>query len=398
MTIYSIVGIIAAVALVITALRYFLNRPTNLLIAYLQDFVGAFFIFSGSIKAIDPLGTSYKMTEYFEVFHMSFLDSFATAFAIIMIVLEIVVGLTLILGYKRKLTLALLLLTIIFFTFLTGFTAIFNKVTDCGCFGDFLKLKPFTSFYKDIFLTTLIIILIIGHKHIKQLVSTYISASITVVVLIGSLLFCFYNVLWNEPVIDFRPYKIGNNIPELMIQKPEDRAITAFKFTYKNTKTGETKVFMNAGPEGDEWEFVSREDSVIKEGHDAKIMNFHIENDEGEVMDDEILHNPDYSFMVVAYDLNKTRMQAFDKLNAINEAAEKDGKVFFAVTGSSERDAFRHKVEAAYPFYIGDQTFLKTIMRSNPGLLLLKNGTIVNKWHYRNLPTYEEIKAENFKQ
>ncbi|MDX2002787.1 MAG: hypothetical protein SFW35_10165 [Chitinophagales bacterium] len=404
MTIFSLIGMIAGIALLVFFARLVFNKPSNYLIAYIQDFVGTFFIFSGAVKAIDPLGTAYKMTEYFEVFNMGFLDDFATASAIIMVVVEIVVGVTLILGYQRTLTHTLLFLTIIFFTFLTGFTAIYNKVTDCGCFGDFLKLQPWISFEKDIVLTILIVILIIGRKHIRPWFSNYIATSISTVVLVAATVFCLYNTLWSEPVVDFRPYAIGKNIPEQMTVKPEDQEVKAFFFTYKNTKTGKEEVFKDSGPDGDEWEFVSRRDSIIKPGKQPKINNFHIENADGEVMDDEVLHNPDYSFMVVSSKLETANKKAFAKLNAINEGAEKDKLVFFAVihteasNANAATDAFRHEVQAAFPFHYGDATFLKTIVRSNPGLLLLKNGTVVGKWHYTDIPSYAEIKAQYMKK
>ncbi len=232
---------IAVVALVITAIRYFLNKPLSLPVAYVQNFVGAFFIFSGFVKAIDPLGTSYKIQEYFTEFGMQFLEPYTLAFSVITIVLEIVIGVTLLLGYLRDITVGLLLLLIIFFTFLTGYTMFTGHVTDCGCFGDFLKIEPKYSFYKDIFLSVLIIFLVARRKYIEPLFSNLVAAPVTALATIGFAVFCFRNFAWNEPVFDFRPYKVGKNIPAQM--KPIKPKVVEYVWEYKNKQTGELKKF-----------------------------------------------------------------------------------------------------------------------------------------------------------
>jgi uncharacterized membrane protein YphA (DoxX/SURF4 family) len=216
MTIYTLFGMIGAIALAVTLIRFFVHRPANLFVGYVQDFVGVLFIFSGFVKAIDPLGTSYKMTEYFHEFNMMFMDPFALSFAVFMIVIELVLGVTLLLGYKRDLTVWLLLLMILFFTFLTGFTAYTDKVTDCGCFGDFIKLRPIQSFYKDLILTVMILILFIKRKNIEPLLSNHLALPIIVVVTLLSTWYNFRNFYFNEPQFDFRPYSVGNHIPDLM--------------------------------------------------------------------------------------------------------------------------------------------------------------------------------------
>lgn len=415
MTIYSLVGGIAIAALLLTIIRRFVQKPSNTLVAYLQDFVGAFFIFSGAVKAIDPLGTAYKMGDYLAELDLGFLEGTTVFAAVFMIVLEFVLGIALILGYRKKLTLAALLLVIIFFTFLTGYTYLtgwtfaslspadwsFNKldmkVTDCGCFGDFLKLEPKISFFKDIFLTIFILIMIWQSKHIKPLLSNVRAALIVAAFTIGSFIYCISNFVWDLPQFDFRPYKPGKSIIE---QMDYIAPTVKYKFFYKNKNTGEEVGYIHPEkPTGDEWERISgkREDIEIDPGVPAIIGNWGIVDDEGVAMDDEILYNPDYVFMVVAYKLEETHEEAFtEHLNPMAAAAEKDGLLFFTVTASDSED-FRHDVQASYPFFSGDATFLKTIIRSNPGLVIIKDGTVVAKFHHKHLPTYEELKAKYLK-
>ncbi len=403
MTVYSLFGIIGAIALVVTVIRYLVNKPERLFVAYIQDFVGVFFIFSGVVKAIDPLGTAYKMMDYFNEFNLGFLEPYTVAFAVFMIVLEIALGFALILNYARNITLFLYTGMILFFTFLTGYTSYTGHVTDCGCFGDFLKLEPIVSFSKDIILLVLITILILQRRYLKGLFSGILATGTVVAVSAASLLFCLYNFVWDIPVVDFRPYAVGKNIPEQMTVPDSLKEVKAYIFIMKNKATGEVKEFSQDGrPKGDEkanWEFVDRRDSIIKKGVDPKINNFRLEDADGNLMDEEVLYNPGYVFFVVAYDLKKTDKAAYEKLNALALQAEKDGYLFFVGTSATREDieVFRHDVQAAYPFYTGDGTFLKTINRSNPGLMIIKDGTVVGQWHHRHLPTYDELKANTLK-
>jgi hypothetical protein len=343
------------------------------------------------------------MMDYFVEFNMQFLEPLTVSFAVFMIVLEIVLGFALILNFARNLTLFLYTGMILFFTFLTGYTSYTGNVTDCGCFGDFLKLEPIVSFSKDVVLTVLIVFLILQRRYITGLLRGVTAPAIIGLVTVGSLVFSLYNFVWNIPVVDFRPYAVGKNIPEQMTVPEEDKGITEYEFIYKNKQTGEQKQFKQTEmPKGDDrqnWEFVERIDIVIKKGKDAKIANFRLEDTDGNIMTDDVIYNPDYVFFVVAYDLNKTNVEAFEKLNALAASAEQDGYMFFVATSAPKDkiETFRHEVQAAYPFFIGDGTFLKTINRSNPGLMIIKDGTVVGQWHHRHLPTYDELKANTLK-
>ncbi len=426
MSVFDLFGLIAAIAVGLFALRYLVKKPTSVVLTYIQYFVGTLFIFSGAVKAIDPLGTSYKMHDYFSAFSAmgmaglwDKLSDLSTPIAVFMIVFEIFCGVALLVGWKPKLTIWFLLLMTVFFTFLTGFTylngynikeymsagkpLVFNekdmKVTDCGCFGDFLKLKPWVSFYKDIFLDVLIVILLVWRRKIDSIFTNITRNVVTWGLTALALLFSLYNFLGNEPIVDFRPYKIGNDINEMRkVKVPEKRE---FMFIYKNKKTNETKEFATAELTKlnfDEWDYVDRKDNIIDPGIPAVITNLFISNEEHEDITDTLLNNPNYSLMVVAYKLGKTSECCFGKhLNPLAEKADKAGIHFYCVTsGDIDIETFRHKNQTAYPFYTADETPLKTMIRSNPGLILLKNGIVINKWHHNHFPTFEELNQKYF--
>ncbi|MDB5282438.1 MAG: hypothetical protein JWO06_1513 [Bacteroidota bacterium] len=471
MNVYTIFGLVAVAAFALALIRFVVNRPPNILITFLQDFVGVFFMFSGFVKAVDPLGTSYKMHEYFEAFAQEgfrpfweYLANCSTFFAIAMIALELLVGFALVIGWKPRLTTGIIWLLTLFFTFLTGYTYLSGycisklflvvaaavlllfasvafpaktttrnnltffsvgilivflllskfsghlfmcefteskmKVTDCGCFGDFIKLKPWETFYKDLILDVFIIILLLNEKHIRPVFGAAVRNGLAFFGGLIALLFCLYNVYSNEPVIDFRPYKIGNDIRDLRIEKrPVKMQMT---FVMMNTKTKEQKEFSYEDVIANRVDRnvydtqIKRIDKILDPGIPAIITNLHIEDEDNDLTD-SLLSNPNYSLMVVAYSLGKTHESAFNELNAIAAGTDKLGLKFFAVTVNDGKvDEFRHRNQAAYPFYYADETPLKTMIRSNPGLILLKNGVVINKWHYRHLPTFDELNQKYF--
>lgn len=371
--------------------------------------VGVLFIFSGVVKAIDPAGTAIKMEEYFEVFanyvpKLEFLWHFlagqATAIAIIMIILEILLGITLLLGIWKKFTLWSLALIIIFFTFLTWFSAKTGKVTDCGCFGDFIKLTPKQSFQKDLVLSALILIIILGARNIQNVLSKKLSYIIFGILSIATLVFTFRNIYY-EPIVDFRPYTVGTSIPECLTLPPDaKKPITEMVFIYKNKETGEVKHFNNTFPQDlDNWEFVDRQDKVLQKGDEPKCKDFAIRDANGNDNSASFFEENEYIFFIICPNLDKASDRGFSKLIPVCKAAEKDHHYVFILTGSLLADAEKYKQEHKINFeaYNTDETPLKTIMRSNPGLLILKKGVIVAKFHYNDIPDYQTIKKEYLK-
>ena len=369
--------------------------------------VGALFIFSGFIKANDPLGFSYKLKEYFEVFQadtgMAFFEIFAhiaLPLAIIICASEIILGIMLLIGFKRDLTLWLLFAQIAFFTFLTFYSACYNKVTHCGCFGDFLKLKPWESFWKDISLLVLITLLFSGKENIKETFAPMASGALFTLAVVLAFWFPIY-AYRNLPPLDFRAYAPGMNIKENMKAGLDYQpAIYESGFVYENLKTGEKKEFtMKNFPWQDtlNWKWSATATILIKDAiNPPKITDFKVSSLDDVNLTDSVLNDKNYSFWLIAYDLNETKddEKLMAQINDFYTLVAKDHLNFIAFTasGSKEIDAFKHKYNALYNFVIVDQTVLKTMIRSNPGLMLIKNGTVVMNWHHNNLPVYSNIK------
>jgi uncharacterized membrane protein YphA (DoxX/SURF4 family) len=363
--------------------------------------VGALFIFSGLIKANDTLGFSYKLVEYFEVLNLEFFIPFALVLAMVICIFEVVVGVTLLMGMRVKLTLWLLLLMIIFFTFLTFYSAYYQKVLSCGCFGDAIPLTPWESFYKDLILLTLIIILFIGQQHIKPLFADYsiypfqpsvYETPFIIIVLIITTLFPLYTYNY-LPVKDFRPYAIGKNIPAQMLGTPDE---VKYFYTLKDKATGE-QVEVDAWPENwsEKYDYVTNRMEVTKAGIEPKIKDFIITNLDGADYTQDIIENPDYNFVLIAYDLDQTETSAYAEINEFVNECNKNGVAFTTLTASSKEqiEAFEKEHNTALNFYNCDGTVLKTIIRSNPGLVLMKNGVVIDNWHYHSIPPFSDVEA-----
>jgi len=370
-------------------------------------FVGLLFIFSGLIKANDPLGFGYKLQEYFDVFHLSFLNGWATGIAIILCVLEIVLGALLLFGFWRNQVAKGLLALIIFFTFLTFVSAAFKVVTSCGCFGDAIPLTPWQSFTKDLVLLVLIVYIYLNRSKINPVTqhpgwqSALAAGVFTAALLFGTFT---YNYL---PIIDFLPYKVGANIPKEM-KIPEGAAADEFLIMYqlKNKATGETKTMSDKDYmkleiwKDDNWEVVGTpEKKLIKKGYDVKIKDLLITDASGTDYTKELIENPYYNLVVVAYDLQHTNENAMAQANALAlNAAEQFNIRTVLLTSNSAQDAtaFSKKMKLFMEVFYADAVPLKSMVRANPGILLLKNGVVVNKWHYHTLPSFDKLSATYF--
>ncbi len=417
------------------------------LLHFSRLFVGNLFIFSGVVKANDPLGFSYKLIEYFEEFgtNWDWLIEIAMPLAAAICIVEIVLGVAVLVGYKMKQVSWVLLAMILFFTVLTFASAVFEIVRSCGCFGDAIPLTPWESFYKDLILLVLILILFAKRKAIEPFTTfrpalVYFIISVVVMgalsyqlnwefpliltgfVLGGSLLMFLINkqqqavvavlvslisstvfsvnCVRHLPQRDFRPYAVGKNIPEQM-ELPEDAVQPVYEniLTYRNKTTGEEKEFTQANYpwDDDNWEWVSTESVLVEEGDVAKITDFSVLGPSGNditysILDEELI------FLTIMYDLGKTEVNHIGAINEIAKKADADGVSFAALTAATAEfsEEFRHQYQTPFPFYTTDGIVLKTIVRSNPGLVLLSKGTIVAKWHGNDLPTYEEVSEQYF--
>lgn len=495
MTIITLLTYIGIISIVFTlGLTFVFKKQKSVVTSLLQNFTGILFLFSGWVKAVDPLGTAFKMEDYFAEFHKTFADTaisfiapifpllseYSTSFAIFMIIFEIVLGLMLIMGDRPKWTSWLFFLLVLFFTFLTGFTYLTGyvpndanffsfsswgeykvtnmRVTDCGCFGDFIKLEPKVSFFKDIFLLFPAIYFLFRYKTMHQLFtakSRNVTLGISMILLV---LYCIWNFHWAEPHVDFRPFRNGANIAA--IKKTEIDASNAVKILamkMKNKTTGEIKQFSyedylkNLSALTDEFETVEqiKTEPTIAE---TKISHFDITDFEGNDKTDLYLASVEPHIMVIVYkplykaesakrmvtdtifrndtvsvsgfkdslqvltsiDRVEEREETYfnikwdagfiaefrDKIKPLKEAAEADNvKMSVVISGIDGEKATLLAQETGLdiPYYTADEKLLKTIMRSNPGVILWKNGVLIHKWHIRKLDEWSEIKGQYLK-
>lgn len=347
--------------------------------------VGGLFIFSGLIKVNDPVGTSIKFEEYFDVFSFdiapffAYLKDISLPLAVILVVLEVVLGVMLILGVKLRLTVILLSLMILFFTFLTFYSAYFNKVTDCGCFGDAIKLTPWESFYKDIFLLVLIAILFFFRKDLRDTRSPLLNG-FAVFSLLLSLTLAIVAIR-NLPFIDFRAYKQGVNIPEAM--QPSQ----PLEYSYIMRKDEQETVF-DQYPSDESYEFV---DMQLK-NPDAlpKISDFSIWNEQGDFTEEVFTGK---KLVVLISNISKMSEKGLERMTSLIHSLEGTDIEAIVVAASSEDEikSLLKQFNWNVKHFMGDATVVKTIIRSNPGIMLLKEGTVIKKYHHNNSPSTAEV-------
>lgn len=368
-------------------------------------FVGALFIFSGLVKLNDPMGFAFKLSDYFapDVLNLPFLQDFTLPMALFIVILEVILGLTLLLGYWRKTTINLLLAMIVFFTFLTFYSAYFNKVTDCGCFGDAIPLTPWQSFYKDLILLFFILILYFNRFRVEPVLTKAINRSI----LGTALLLCIfmgYFVLNFLPIKDFRAYAKGKSIIEGMKPAEElglEPPRYATMYTLVHKQNGERVVLDSERYVSEGW--WKKEDYEIQkelttteklsDGYEPPVHDFVAELN-GEEITDQILE-AEWIFLAVAYRIEKTAAAAYPKLNDFALDAAQADIPFIGLTASLPQVIAGPKREwpIRFNFATMDETTLKTIVRANPGVVLLHRGTVVEKWHYKRLPSFEKVQA-----
>ncbi len=344
--------------------------------------VGITFIFSGFVKMIDPVGTKIKMLEYFseEVLNLTFLNDYALEISIFLILVEFALGVWLLLGYRKKFTIASLLVLISFFLFLTWYSAYYNAVTDCGCFGDAVKLSPWATFYKNVILIGLIAWIWWQQKYINPLFSKKIRTALAHGTTLLALLLMIYSVR-HLPLIDFRPYAVGKNIQECM-QIPEGAPKAAFKDIWYYKVDGQVKEFSN---EDEPWnipgaEFVDRKTITLSEGYTPPIHDFSIENESDGDITEAVLNAADI-YLIISSNPQHISDKAKHKANEKAKELLKQGKKVIGMFSQTDKTL---QQKFAFPLYLTDETTLKTMIRSNPGLIELNSGTVVRKWAWRD--------------
>ncbi len=366
-------------------------HPLRNLVRVCWFLLGALFIFSGLVKLNDPVGTALKFEEYFEVFAVDF-GSFFLIFkdhtrllSVLLCSAEVVLGVALLLRWHLRQTLWVLLGLLVFFTFLTFYSAAFNKVTDCGCFGDFIKLTPWTSFSKDLVLLGLWVVVFFNQRFLRRSFARgtagimYMTIATAVAVGIG------VRALGHLPYFDFLPYKVGNDL--VALRKPQEQA----RYRYTFVRNGETKEF-DTFPTDSTWKYQAM--TILNpETSRAKITDFTVFDADGNDVTATILTGN--KLILLVQNTNKTDRDRFEEINALLTAAGKSRKQITALaltsTNPAKFDAFRHDVNLAVPFYTADGTVLKSMIRSNPGLMVLQNGVVRAKYHYHDVPALFEV-------
>ena len=314
----------------------------KLLVHLSRIFVGAMFIFSGFVKLVDPIGSQYKFEEYFSegVLNLEFLIPYALPFSILLIIVEIMLGVSLLLGYKSKITTWSLLGITTVFLFLTWYSAYYNKVTDCGCFGDAIKLTPWETFWKNVLLIGLILLLLIGVKNIKALFSKRINTTLIILSFV-SFSYITIHVLNHLPIIDFRAYAVGKNITEGM-EFPEDGSV-------------------------------------------PPVHDFMLEDTQNDLAP-EILAM-DKVLLVIVYNASKSDDKGFIDIKYIADKAISKGYNVFGVSASFEDDLIliQNNYDLPFDFLFCDETTLKTMIRANPGVMTLSKGTVTGKWNWNDI-------------
>lgn len=361
----------------------------KVLVNVARYFTGALFIFSGLVKAIDPLGLAYKMQEFFEAFAndgilpslMQWLNNYALGFSIVMITLEVVVGVALILGWRKKWTVILLLLLMILFTVLTSYVLFSGKIRACGCFGDCIPLTPEQTFGKDILLLALSLLLLFRLKYIHPVTRPLV---ITLIVLIAAALTVYlqFRSMKHLPVVDCLPFKPGNHILDLR-KMPANAIPDVYDYEFIYQKDGEVKSFTAEELPDESWEFVDRKQKLIKKGSNNMplINDYNLTTQDGTDVTDSVLNQPnEYYMLYVRYTdgLNESALRRFKDFAVRNNNAQ---KLYVVVSQSASVSAYLQKMNIPYHKMLTlDATAIKTAARSNPTLYKMKGPVVQQKW------------------
>jgi len=355
--------------------------------------IGIVFIFSGFVKGIDPLGTVYRMEDYFLAFSTTWANDLALPLAIFLCVLEFVLGISLLFNLWIRKSAWLVLPMMTYFTIVTFFDAFYNLVPDCGCFGDAIKMTNTETFIKNIVLMTMVIPIFLWRKRYKSALKPagdiVVMAAVTVL-FTGLSLYC----LWHLPVIDFRDWKTGARI-----NKTSDQSVQFF-VTYKNRYTGEKEEYLTPNyPWNDstwlaDWIFVSQR----VEDPNQDEMTLMIEDTLGNDLAKSFLNIPDYHFFVVVYSLDEANSESMARLQRLYLDASDVGCSFIGLTSTllEEIAAFKAETGVGFEFYNSDDVVLKSMIRSNPGLILLRDGVVIKKWHYNDFPDWNQVNEKYF--
>ena len=358
--------------------------------------VGIVFIYSGFVKGIDPLGSDYKFTDYFNAFGMGWMNATTLFFSFALSLAEFLIGIALLFNLWVSRMAWGSLLFMFFFTPLTLVSALTNPVSDCGCFGDATLLTNWQTFWKNIILLLLAIMIFVYRKEYKS--SLPLVGQFSFLALAGAGMLCLSVYCYRHlPVLDFRPYAVGKNITEGM-RLPEGTEPDQYEVTlkYKNKQTGEVQSFTEENyPWQDtlNWEYESSSERLVKKGYITPIHDLVIEHPTLGNITEEILEDDNHTILAVAYNLTQSDVQYQPAINRLAEYAQEKGIRFYGLTSSSERDieTYKKRYHVPYEFCTAEEIQLKTMIRSNPGVIILREGTILDKWAGKDVPDVKEL-------
>ncbi len=363
-------------------------KPENILLKIDRVLLGLLFIFSSTVKGIDPIGTAYRVEDYLLAYGLDGLTDLKLILAIALITTEFILGFALLFKLRYKIAAWGTFLMMIFFLVVTWFDATKNLVPDCGCFGDAIKLSNWATFYKNIVFTIMAFVLLFAQKG-QQRAKPMLQNIILILAAGGFMWFQFYN--YNHlPLLDFRAWKTGK---DMKIKNADKQKIYVI---YKNKQTGETKEYLSPDyPWNDSiwkanWVFVDQriDDSQVIKPHDLII-----ENAQRDDVTSGIIENPGFQLLIISQDMDETNGEAMIKASKLAAALEPESveTALITATGPEEVKKYLKLYNITYPVYYADDIELKAMIRSNPGIMLLHNGVILNKWHYNDFPTKAEI-------
>ena len=369
------------------------NKTQHILGSVSRTLLALTFLFSGFVKAIDPLGTVYKIEDYLKAFGGFFTDLMPLAFAaaLCLIAVEAVLGCCMLLNVRTSCTAWLTLLFYCVMTPLTLYIALNNPVSDCGCFGDALVLTNWQTFAKNVVLLALAVTLVCCRKAVPQTFVWQAELGIAVIALAAVAALMVWTLL-HLPLLDFRPYKTGNNIPALM-EYPEDAEPDQYEISFVYARDGQEQTFtLDNYPKGDTaWTFVRQNSRLIKKGYEPPVHDFEILTLDFEDITYDLLDSPDPVTLVVMYDLSKTDLRQADKIAALLSDCRRKGLPCYLLTGSGTEDIYAFADRAWIDNETTEQVFctcdpvtLKTIVRANPGVVVIKDGTVIDKYNLRN--------------
>lgn len=368
-------------------------KTENILTIVSRLILGIVFIFSGFVKGVDPLGSTYKFTDYFNAFNLGFLEPLALVLAITLAAMEFIIGVSLLFRFRYQLGVWVVLVFMSFFTMITLILALTNPVSDCGCFGDAIIMTNWQTFFKNLILIPFVLHIFwfraSRQDSFKPLFS-WLAITVFTLVFLGMEIHAYRHL----PQLDFRPYSVGTYIPAKM-SIPEGAPQDEFKTFLYYEKDGTVEEFNedNFPWEDTTWTYVDSKHILLKKGYEPPIHDFTIVDETDIDITTEILSDDGYSFLLVATHLEKSDTEALNYASRLAAWCGQAGHSFYCTTASGEQEIeeIRQTQDPAFGFHTTDEITLKTIVRANPGLLLLREGTILAKWHYRDFPELEDF-------